>query len=212
LALARKDWAAALRIADQLTASAANLTPGCVIARLWYLRAQALIGLGQAGEAEAALNAAQVAASEHGALPLLWRIQAALGALYRTQGRRERMEQVVAEARALMDTLAAQIPELELRTTFLAEANAQLPHVRPPSPLQAARQAHDGLTAREREVAAQIAQGLSNRALADALVVSERTIAKHVENILSKLHFTSRAQIAAWAVEKGLTGGDLTKQ
>jgi DNA-binding CsgD family transcriptional regulator len=212
LALARKEWAAALRIVDQLTASAANLTPGYVIARLWYLRAQALIGLGQAGEAEVALKAAQIAASEHGALPLLWRIQAALGTLYRTHGRREPMEQVVAEAHVLVDTLAAQIPDPQLRRTFVAGAEAQLPHLRPPSSLQAARHAHDGLTARERQVAALIAQGLSNRALADTLVVSERTIAKHVENILSKLHFTSRAQIAAWAVEKGLSGDVRTNQ
>jgi non-specific serine/threonine protein kinase len=65
-------------------------------------------------------------------------------------------------------------------------------------------QAFGGLTEREREVAALIAQGKSNRALADELVVSERTIGTHVENILSKLGFTSRAQIAVWAVEKGL--------
>jgi DNA-binding NarL/FixJ family response regulator len=122
------------------------------------------------------------------------------------------MEQVVTEARALVDTLAAQIPDPELRTTFITEANAQLPQLRPPSPLQTARHAHDGLTAREREVARLIAHGLSNRALADVLVVSERTIAKHVENILSKLHFTSRAQIAAWAVEKGLSGDGRTNQ
>jgi non-specific serine/threonine protein kinase len=56
-------------------------------------------------------------------------------------------------------------------------------------------------------VAALVAQGKSNRALADRLVVSERTIEKHIENILSKLGFTSRAQIAAWAVEKGLAAG-----
>jgi DNA-binding NarL/FixJ family response regulator len=117
---------------------------------------------------------------------------------------------MVAEARALVDALAAQIPDLELRTRFVEQANALLPYVRPRSALQTARHAHDGLTAREREVAGLIAQGLSNRALADALVVSERTIAKHVENILSKLHFTSRAQIAAWAVEKGLTGDNRT--
>jgi DNA-binding NarL/FixJ family response regulator len=73
------------------------------------------------------------------------------------------------------------------------------------SPRRAARQSFGGLTEREREVAALVAQGKSNRALADELVVSERTIAKHVENILSKLGFSSRAQIAAWAVEKGLT-------
>jgi len=55
-------------------------------------------------------------------------------------------------------------------------------------------------------VAALIAQGLSNRALADTLVLSERTIAKHVENILSKLGVASRTQIATWAIERGLTG------
>ena len=73
------------------------------------------------------------------------------------------------------------------------------------SPRRAARQSFGGLTEREREVATLIAQGKSNRVLAEELVVSERTIAKHVENILSKLGFSSRAQIAAWAVEKGLT-------
>jgi non-specific serine/threonine protein kinase len=36
-------------------------------------------------------------------------------------------------------------------------------------------------------------------------VLSERTAEKHVENIMGKLHFTSRAQIAAWAVAQGLT-------
>ena len=61
-----------------------------------------------------------------------------------------------------------------------------------------------GLTTREREVAALVAQGRSNREIGDQLVVSERTVEKHVENILAKLAFTSRAQIAAWAVEKAL--------
>ena len=65
-------------------------------------------------------------------------------------------------------------------------------------------QAFGGLTEREREVAALIARGKSNRAIADELVVGERTVGTHVENILSKLGFSSRAQIAAWAVEKGL--------
>ena len=51
---------------------------------------------------------------------------------------------------------------------------------------------------------------VTNQVATDDQVVSERTIAKHVENILSKLHFTSRAQIAAWAVEKGLAGDGRT--
>lgn len=61
-----------------------------------------------------------------------------------------------------------------------------------------------GLTAREREVAALVAQGKSNREIAARLVVTERTAETHVQNILNKLGFSSRAQIAAWAVEQGL--------
>jgi DNA-binding NarL/FixJ family response regulator len=53
-------------------------------------------------------------------------------------------------------------------------------------------------------VAALIAQGKSNREIAEVLVVNYRTIEKHIENMLSKLGFTSRAQIAVWASEKGL--------
>jgi predicted ATPase/DNA-binding NarL/FixJ family response regulator len=54
------------------------------------------------------------------------------------------------------------------------------------------------LTKREAEVAVLVAEGLSNRAIAETLVLSKRTVDGHVEHILSKLDFTSRAQIAAW--------------
>jgi predicted ATPase/DNA-binding CsgD family transcriptional regulator len=60
-----------------------------------------------------------------------------------------------------------------------------------------------GLTPREREVVVLVAQGKSNRAIAEALVISEKTAERHVANILSKLGFHSRTQIAAWAVQKG---------
>jgi non-specific serine/threonine protein kinase len=55
-----------------------------------------------------------------------------------------------------------------------------------------------GLTRREREVVALIAEGLTNREIAARLVVAQRTAEGHVENILSKLGFTSRAQVAGW--------------
>jgi non-specific serine/threonine protein kinase len=68
----------------------------------------------------------------------------------------------------------------------------------------AARRRGDGpdgtLTPREREVARLVSRGLTNRQIAAALVVSERTAEGHVQGILNKLSFTSRAQIAAWAV------------
>jgi non-specific serine/threonine protein kinase len=66
------------------------------------------------------------------------------------------------------------------------------------------RQAFGGLTARQREVATMLVLGKSNREIAAMLVVSERTVDKHVGQILAKLGFRSRAQVAAWAVVKGL--------
>ena len=59
-------------------------------------------------------------------------------------------------------------------------------------------------TRREREVAALIARGLTNRQIAAKLVIAERTADTHVANILGKLGFAARAQVAAWAVERGL--------
>jgi len=56
----------------------------------------------------------------------------------------------------------------------------------------------DDLTRREREVALRVAEGKSNRAIAEELVITERTVEGHVSNILAKRGFRSRAQIAAW--------------
>jgi len=62
----------------------------------------------------------------------------------------------------------------------------------------------DRVTPREREVAALICRGASNRDIAEKLVITEGTAANHVEHVLTKLGFTNRAQIAAWATEHGL--------
>lgn len=61
-----------------------------------------------------------------------------------------------------------------------------------------------GLTAREREVAVLIAQGKSNREIAQVMTVGIKTIETYVTRILNKLGFDSRVQIALWAVEKEL--------
>jgi DNA-binding NarL/FixJ family response regulator len=55
------------------------------------------------------------------------------------------------------------------------------------------------LTPRELQVARLIAEGRSNREIAAELVISQRTAENHVEHILTKLGFTSRAQVAVWA-------------
>jgi predicted ATPase/DNA-binding NarL/FixJ family response regulator len=67
-------------------------------------------------------------------------------------------------------------------------------------------EASSGLTPREREVAVRIARGLTNRQMAVELTLAERTVDVHVSNILSKLHMSSRSQVAAWVVENGWLG------
>ncbi|MFI2228909.1 protein kinase domain-containing protein [Nocardia testacea] len=76
----------------------------------------------------------------------------------------------------------------------------------PPAGAAAGPDVKTALTKREREVAALVARGLSNRQIANELVVSPRTAQGHVENILTKLGFTSRAQIAAWIVDEAGRG------
>ena len=60
------------------------------------------------------------------------------------------------------------------------------------------------LTGRERDVLILVAQGHSNQAIADELVISERTARTHVSNVLRKLQLTSRTQAALIAVRQGL--------
>ena len=61
-----------------------------------------------------------------------------------------------------------------------------------------------GLTARELEVLRLVASGKSNREIAAALVISEHTVARHVQNIFTKLRVTSRTAAGAFAFEHDL--------
>jgi DNA-binding NarL/FixJ family response regulator len=98
--------------------------------------------------------------------------------------------------------LANDTPGGELRDNFLKRALARLPAVHVPTQRQAAKKEFGGLTAREREIALLIARGKSNREIANELVISDKTTERHVANILLKLGFSSRSQVAAWLVEK----------
>jgi DNA-binding CsgD family transcriptional regulator len=194
----------ALGIIDRLIASASNLSDEHVVPLLWKYRGEALFALGREAESESVLRSAQETARVQGLRPLLWRISVAQGLLYRTQGRKIEAAQAFSAAKTLIEGLAVYLPDEHVREQFLRQATAMLPHVRPLTPDRAAKQAYDGLTTREREVAVLIVQGKSNRQIADALFLSQRTVATHVSNVLMKLNVTSRSQIAAWASEKGL--------
>ena len=80
----------------------------------------------------------------------------------------------------------------------LAEDAADDP-IAPSRQSAAARVLASGLTAREREVVQLLADGESNRAIAADLFISPATAARHVANILAKLGFSSRSQVAVWA-------------
>jgi DNA-binding CsgD family transcriptional regulator len=210
LALRRDQPAAALAMIDRLivTAGAHTVDAQRVVPRLLLLRARALAALRRDDEAESALHAAGTSAEMCGAQPLTWQIHMLLGRLYHTQLRRRDATQSYAAARQIVAALAATVPDPALADAFLRQASALMPRVVSPSAQRASKQAFAGLTEREREVATLIAQGRSNREIAAALVLTERTAKAHVGSILGKLGFTSRTQIVAWAIEKGL----LTKQ
>jgi NarL family two-component system response regulator LiaR len=68
--------------------------------------------------------------------------------------------------------------------------------------------AEEPLTGREVEVLTLLARGLSNREIAEMLVISERTVQAHIGNILDKLHLANRTQAALYAVREGLVSPD----
>ena len=87
-------------------------------------------------------------------------------------------------------------PALE-RALALSHADLSGPEQAPGRPA-----AFDTLTGREREIAGLIANGLSNREIADRLVITEGTVEVHVKHILSKLGFRSRTEVAGWLLRR----------
>jgi DNA-binding CsgD family transcriptional regulator len=93
--------------------------------------------------------------------------------------------------------LAGAIPVFDRLNAVHEAASARAAQRVAPSP-------SSGLTSREEEVLAHIAKGLTNRQIAERLVVSEKTVATHVGHILTKLELPSRAAATAYAYEHGL--------
>jgi len=187
------------------TSGSAAATDQPVVPRLLLLRGRIAAVL-RADEAEAALLAARSVAETCGIQPLTWQLHMALGRLYQAQLRRRDAAACYASARQLVSEVAATIPDASQAAAFLRQATGQRPRAASPSPRRAVQQAFAGLTEREREVAILVAQGKSNREIAATLVLTERTTKAHVGNILSKLGFSSRTQIVAWAIENRLLG------
>jgi DNA-binding CsgD family transcriptional regulator/tetratricopeptide (TPR) repeat protein len=197
LALRHGDAAQALQLLDSLRGDGAT-APGVDV-----LRTRALRELGRLDEAEATLLAAHELATSCGLAAVTWRLLAERAAVLGAQGRANEAEAARAEALAIVENLAHTLTDAALAEGFLAGARRVLGIEAPSRRLL--RRGPGGLTAREQEVASLIARGHSNRAMAEGLVLSERTVEDHVSGILRKLGFNSRAQIATWATQQGLT-------
>ena len=96
------------------------------------------------------------------------------------------------------DNLKAHLMETSDEFRLLAEQHAQLKQQLEAIEAQASSSTAAPLTAREREVLALIAAGHTNKTIAEQLRLSERTIDRHVSNILTKLDVPSRAAATAY--------------
>jgi DNA-binding CsgD family transcriptional regulator len=208
LALARDEAEMALSIADRLLASALGATRAQPIPWLLKLKGEALGALSRREEALQVLEEARRGALVRQEQPLLWQIHRALGRQHRRLKQENQAQVNFTAAREGIESLARTIDDDYLREHFLHAALSTLPREKPVSANRATKEAFGGITEREREVVQLIAQGKSNRDIADTLVVTKRTIETHINNILYKLNLTSRAQIVVWAVEKGLATGN----
>ena len=196
----------ALQIVDARLAAERATNPDSVLGVpcLSLIRGEALTMLERYDEAERTLESARAEATAQSSRPMLWRIEAAVGHVHRLQRKRLEARRAFDAARAIADELAERIPDTDLRQRFVTELDALIPSAPSPSSGRVSKEALGGLTQRERDVAELVAHGKANRVIARELGIGERTVEGYVASALGKLGFASRAQLAAWAVEKGI--------
>ena len=180
LAAGERQWAASLVDELELTASRFG-TPGLVAS---------------AAQARATLHLADARYDD--AVPLLDRA----ARIYREQRHRHASAQVH-EALALAwrhlgDVVRADAEEATARAIYgRLGAREDLARLSGPA-------LPGGLTARETEVLVHVASGLTNKQVAEALVISDKTVGRHLANIFAKTGVTSRTAAGGWAHEHGL--------
>jgi tetratricopeptide (TPR) repeat protein len=206
LLLAQGQAGAALEIVERLIAASPNAGVEGEYSnpRLNRLRGDILIALRRYASAEKALRGALASARTLELPPQEWRLYSSLSRLLRAQGEPELAEEASAAASQIVETLSQTIANEAVREEFRGRADVQWRGSGKMSKKEAEKRQFGGLTPRERQVAGLIAAGKSNNEIAETLTLSHRTVEAHIGNILKKLGFNSRAQIAVWAVEKGL--------
>jgi DNA-binding NarL/FixJ family response regulator len=184
--LAAGDVRSARRAADELAAIASELEAPYLGALSLHALGAVLLAEGEPGAALGSLRAAQHAWADlafpyHGA-----RARVLLGLACQALGDSSSADLELGAARAVLEELGA-LPDLE-RIVQLTD---------PPPTVGA-------LSPRESEVLALVAAGNTNRSIAAELVISEKTVERHLSNIFAKLRLSSRTEAAAYAYRHGL--------
>jgi DNA-binding CsgD family transcriptional regulator/tetratricopeptide (TPR) repeat protein len=199
LDLASEPLDVARRIGEQRAAAAWGHGPEH---RAWLVRTEAeharlrwLAGVDapEAGELEALWRRALGAFEEFGHVFEVARSRARLAAVLRAAGNAAEAAEHVRLATEVARQLGAEPLQSELRALG-APAPARGPAAR----------AEEALTAREREVLALVAEGRSNREIANQLYISAKTVSVHISNILAKLGAAGRTEAVAIARRRGL--------
>lgn len=176
------DTSLATRLADELEATADRFGTAGLLADAARARADCLLAAGRYDDADAALESAARLHRQQGQRHELAEVHEALAAVHHARGDTSRAAAAAATARAIYADLGAEAGLARL----------------------AAPVAPSGLTAREVEVLAQVASGLTNKQVAEALVISDKTVSRHLDNIFTKIGVSSRTAAAAWAHRHGM--------
>ncbi|HEY8526589.1 MAG TPA: helix-turn-helix transcriptional regulator [Acidimicrobiales bacterium] len=185
--LAAHDLDAARSAAQELTALAAGADAPLLDALVAYAAGAVALAAGDAAGALPAFRRAAAGWRDLGMPYDAARARVGVGRACRALGDRDAADLELAAAAAVFEELGARPALAELRGG---------PVPRPARP--------GGLTARECEVLCQVAAGRTDRQIAAALVISEHTVGRHLQNIFSKLGLSSRAAATAYAYEHDL--------
>lgn len=184
ITLAAGDVEAARGAAEELAEIAGELDAPFLHAVATHAAGAVLLAEGDIQAALASLRIAYAAWRELDAPYHAARVRVLIGLACRELGDGDSAEMELEAARRVFEDLGA-APDLE-RVRELTRSNA------------------GGLTPRELEVLALVASGKTNRAVATELFLSEKTVARHVSNIFTKLSLSSRSAATAYAYEHGL--------
>ena len=190
--------------------------PGPADAPVLELLVRATIARGEPGTAASVLAELRTLERKLGTVPLTASADLAEGLVAAALGKHERALPLLEDAvdgyqRSGAPYELAQA-RVELAATLAALGRSELANAETAAALDALRRlgavpdspSAGEVTPREREVLALLAEGLTNRQIAERLVLSEHTVHRHVANILSKLDVSSRAAAAAHAARAGL--------